>query len=144
MDENDMKANLKWVDNLSFVGKSDSNNLVPMDGKSSVGGGDAAATPMELLLLGLGGCTAMDVVSILKKMRVQLDDFKVEIAADRAAEHPKIFTKIDIKFIFYGKEINEKNVERAIELSAERYCSASAMLKKTTQILTSFEIRETK
>lgn len=139
-----MKTTVKWIDNLSFVGKTGSNHLVPMDTRPEVGGGGSAPTPMELLLLGLGGCTGMDVVSILKKMREPLDDFEIKIDSERGDEHPKVYTKISLKYIFYGKGLKEKNVERAIQLSEDTYCSASAMLKKTAEITTSYEIRESK
>jgi len=139
-----MKTTLKWVNNLSFMAKANSNHWVTMDADPKVGGENSASRPLEMLLMGLGGCTGMDVVSILKKMRAPLQDFELEIEAEQAPDHPKVFTKIHIKFIFYGNGIKKQNVERAIELSEEVYCSASAMLKKTAEIKTSYEIREPK
>lgn len=139
-----MKTNLKWLGNMALVAKGESKHWVPMDADSKVGGEEAGTRPMEMILMGLGGCTSMDVISILKKMRVPLEDYEMEIKAERAENHPKVFTKIELKFIFYGKGIKEKQVARAIELSEETYCSASAMLKKTAEIKTTFEIREPK
>lgn len=139
-----MKTKIKWLGEMALNAKGDSNHWIPMDAAPAVGGSDAASRPLELLLMGLGGCTSMDVISILKKMRVPLDDYEMEIEAERASEHPKVFTKINTKFIFYGKGIREKNVERAIELSETVYCSASEMLRKTAEITTTYEIREPK
>jgi len=139
-----MKTNLRWLGNMAFAAKGESKHWVPMDASPEVGGEDAGTRPMELLLMGLAGCTSMDVVSILKKMRVPLQDFEMEIEAERAEEHPKVFTKINLKYILYGSGINAKQVERAIELSETVYCSASAMLKKTAEMKTSYEIREFK
>jgi putative redox protein len=137
-----MNTTIKWLDKMAFVGKSDSNHLVPMDAAPEVGGENSGSRPLELLLQGLGGCTGMDVVSILQKKRVALADFKMEIQAERAAEHPKVFTKIHLKYIFYGRDIKPKDVEHAIELSETKYCSASAMLRHTAEITTSYEIHE--
>ena len=96
-----MKANLKLVDGLAMVGKSSSNHWIPMDGPEEIGGFSAGTRPMELILIGLGGCTAMDVISILRKKRIQVDDFEIELKADRADEHPRVFTKIDETMIAY-------------------------------------------
>lgn len=137
-----MKIDVKWLNDMTFNTKGDSNHWVTMDADPKVGGSNAASRPMELILMGLGGCTGMDVVSILKKMRAPLDNFEIEIEADRTDEHPKIFTKIHIKYIFYGKGLKIQNIERAIELSEGTYCSVSAMLKKTAELSTSYEIRE--
>lgn len=139
-----MKANLKWIENLSLAAKGDSNHWITMDAAPSVGGNDAGSRPMELFLMGLGGCTSMDVLSILKKKRVPLEDFELEMEVERAEDHPKVFTQIKLKFIFYGKGIKERDVLRAIELSQTKYCSASAMLKQATPIIIEHEIREEK
>jgi putative redox protein len=139
-----MKANIRRVNGITMVGKSDSGHWVPMDGPESLGGADAGTRPLELFLIGLGGCTGMDVLSILEKKRVKLDDLKIEIDADQAPEHPKIFTKIRLKFIFYGKDIPVEAVERAIELSETKYCSASEMLRRTAELTTEYEIKEKK
>ena len=137
-----MNANIKLVDGMAMVGKGDTNHWVPMDGPESLGGFSAGMRPMEMVLLGLGGCTAMDVLSIMRKKRVPFRDFEIKMKADRADDHPKVFTKIEIIFIVYGQNINERDVERAIELSETKYCSASAMLSKTAEIVTRFEIVE--
>ena len=137
-----MKAKIKRVSWITMVGKAGSNVWVPMDGPKSLSGSEAGVRPMELFLLGLGGCTGMDVISILQKKRVSLDDFEIEIEAERADEHPKVFTKISLKYIIHGKGIKPKDVERAIELSEEKYCSAQAMLRPTVEISSSYEIRE--
>lgn len=136
-----MKATIKQVQGLSLAGKAESGHWVMMDGPQALGGADAGTRPLELFLLGLGGCTAMDVVSILAKKRMPVQDFDVELEADRADEHPKVFTRVHIRFIFYGQGIKPEAVERAIELSSTKYCSASAMLKPTVPIETSYEIR---
>ena len=135
-----MRATIERISGISLVGKSDSNHWVPMDSLTSVGGTDAATSPMQLVLLGLGGCSAMDVLSILGKKRVQLDDFRLDMEAERAEEHPQVFTKIDMKFIFTGKNIAKEAVERAIELSVTKYCSVMKMLEKTVNITTQYEI----
>ncbi len=135
---------LKQVDGLSLIGKAGSNHWVAMDGAPENGGSAAGATPMELVLLGLGGCTSMDVISILEKMRLPLDDYECHLEAERAVDHPKVFTKIKIKFVLFGKGISKEAVERAIGLSESKYCSVLAMLSKTAEISTEYEIREHK
>jgi len=137
-----MKAEIKQIDGLSLAGKAESGHWVIMDGPALLGGADAGARPMELFLMGLGGCTSMDVISIIRKKRIKLDNYECHLEADQAEEHPKVFTKVKIHFIFWGKDIPNEAVERAIELSETIYCSASAMLKKAVDIETSYEIRE--
>ncbi|MBD3290691.1 osmotically inducible protein OsmC [candidate division KSB1 bacterium] len=137
-----MNASVKLVNGLSMMGKASSNHWVPMDAEEKVGGEEAASRPVELLLLGLGGCTGMDVVSIMKKKRVPFVDFEIDIEAERAEEHPRIYTKIKLTYKVYGKNIKEKDVERAIELSETKYCPASAMLRKSADIETTYEIIE--
>lgn len=139
-----MKANIRRVNGITMVGKSESGHWVTMDGPVKFGGADAGVRPMELFLIGLGGCTGMDVLSILAKKRVKLNDFEIEINADRAPEHPKVYTKIHLKYIFYGNNIPVEAVERAIELSETIYCSASEMLRQSTELTTEYEIREIK
>ncbi len=136
-----MKATVTRIDGLSLAGKGDSGHWLTMDAAGDVGGHDAAARPMELLLMGLGGCTSMDVLAILKKKRIHLDHYECELEAERAGEHPKVFTRIRIKYIFYGDQIPREAVERAIELSENSYCSASAMFRKTAEIISEYEIR---
>ena len=137
-----MKAILKSIQGCSFVGKADSNHWVVVDTKKEVSGSDAATHPMELVLLALGSCTGCDVLSILKKKKVQLDDAEIQIDAERSEEHPKVFTKIHLEFVFSGKDLNPIHLERAIELSQQKYCPVSAMLRPTVPINTSFRIVE--
>ncbi len=125
---------------MSFVGESGSGHSVVMDGAPESGGRNLGVRPMEMLLLGLGGCTAFDVVSILKKARQDLRDCEVEIEAERAGEVPKVFTKIHIRFIVSGKGLDDGRVRKAVELSADKYCSASRMLEKTAEITHDYEI----
>lgn len=135
-----MKARVKWVEEAEFLGESDSGHKITMDGPPEFGGQNKGARPMELLLLGLGGCTAFDVTLILKKSRQPVDDCVVEIEAERAQQNPKIFTRIHVHFIVAGTGLSEKHVSRAVALSAEKYCSASIMLAKVAQISHDFEI----
>ncbi len=137
-----MKARIKWVQDATFLGESGSGHAVVMDGPPDHGGRNLGVRPMEMLLLGMGGCTAFDVVSILKKSRQSITDCVAEIEAGRADADPKIFTTIHVHFIVTGKDLSEKRVARAVELSAEKYCSASIMLGKTAKISHDFEIRE--
>jgi putative redox protein len=111
-----------------------------MDADSRVGGEDAGARPMELLLIGLGGCTGMDVVSILRKMRIEFESLSIELKAEKNDEHPKVYTKIEMKYVITGSDIPEDKFLRAIELSQERYCSVSAMLRKTAEFQIAHEI----
>ena len=135
-----MKCRIKWLDHMSFVGESDSGHSVVMDGAPEAGGRNLGIRPMEMLLLGLGGCTAFDVVSILHKSRQKMVDCEVEIEAERAEEIPKIFTRIHIHFIVSGKGLDENKVAKAVELSADKYCSASRMLEKVAEITHDFEV----
>jgi len=135
-----MKCRIKWLDQMSFVGESGSGHSVVMDGAPEAGGRNLGVRPMEMLLLGLGGCTAFDVVSILHKSRQQMVDCEVEIEAERAGEIPKVFTKIHLHFIISGKELDQKKVAKAVTLSADKYCSASRMLEKTAAITHDFEV----
>lgn len=137
-----MKARIKWVENVCFVGESGSGHTVVMDGAPEGGGRNVGMRPMETVLIGTGGCTAYDVVHILKKGRTAIADCVVEIEAERAAQDPQVFTKIHFHFIVSGNGLKPQQVERAIHLSAEKYCSASIMLAKTAQITHDFELRE--
>lgn len=127
---------------ITFLGKGDSNHWVPMDGAPIFKGYEAGTHPIELLLIGLGGCTGMDVVTLLQKRKVRYDRFEIQLKADRATEHPKVITKIEMEYIFYGKEISSKDVEEAITLSQTKYCSVSAMLKKAAPLTWRFKIIE--
>ena len=138
-----MKSRVKWLDNMSFVGESASGHSVVMDGPPEAGGRNLGIRPMEMLLLGLGGCSSFDVVSMLKKSRQNIIDCEVEISAKRADSEPKVFTEIHLHFIVEGNALSEKKVSRAIKLSAEKYCSASIMLGKTANITHDYEVIET-
>lgn len=137
-----MKARVKWVQDVMFVGESGSGHAVVMDGAPEAGGRNLGLRPMELVLLGVGGCTAFDVVSILKKQRQHVVDCVAEMQAERAQSDPKVFTKIHIHFVVTGKNLKEEHVKRAIELSADKYCSASIMLKPKVEITHDYEIIE--
>lgn len=137
-----MKARVKWLDNMSFVGESGSGHSVVMDGAPEAGGRNLAARPMEMVLIGMGGCTAFDVVMILQKARQPIVDCIVEISAERAEEIPKVFTKIHAHYIVKGRGLSEKQVEKAIHLTAEKYCSVSIMLAATAEVTHDFEIVE--
>jgi len=131
---------IKWKDRVSFLGEAESGHSVLMDGPSEIGGRNLGLRPMEMVLMGTGGCTALDVVMILKKGRQEVSDCIVEIEAERAKEDPKVFTHIRYHFILTGNNLKPQKVERAINLSAEKYCSASIMLGKTAIISHDYEI----
>ena len=133
-------AYLKRIKGITFAGKTDSNHWITMDGPEEFGGSNAGIRPKELLLLALAGCTASDVVSILTKKRTPLDDFEINIKADISDEHPQVFTKIDLEYVFYGKDLNSKDIERAIELSQTKYCAVTAMLEKAIEIKHTYRI----
>lgn len=136
-----MKVCIKWIENAMFVGESGSGHAVVMDGPPDGGGGrNLGFRPMEMLLLGLGGCTNYDVIHILKKSRQSVTDCKVEITAERAVSDPKVFTRIHVHFIVSGNELKESVVKRAVDLSSEKYCSASIMLGKSVEMSHDFEI----
>ena len=137
-----MNTRVKWLDNMSFVGESPSGHSVVMDGPPEAGGRNLGVRPMEMLLLGLGGCSSFDIVSMLKKGKQDIVDCEVEISAERADSEPKVFTKIHMHFVISGNDLSEKRVLRAIELSAEKYCSASIMLGKTAEVTHDYEIIE--
>ena len=137
-----MKARIKWVENVSFVAESESGHTIVMDGAPEGGGRNLGPRPMETVLMGTGGCTAYDVVHILRKSRAPIVDCVVEIDAERAPDDPKVFTRIHFHFIVTGKGLKTQQVERAVQLSAEKYCSASIMLAKTAAVTHDFEIRE--
>ena len=137
-----MKTRLKWVENVSFLAQSGSGHSVLMDGAPEGGGNNMGPRPMELVLMGTAGCTTYDVIHILKKGRVDVRDCTVDVDAERATEDPKVFTRIHFHFVVTGKNLKAEVVERAIKLSAEKYCSASIMLGKTAEITHDFELRE--
>ncbi|MCW2236555.1 OsmC family protein [Azospirillum canadense] len=137
-----MKARVAWVDGKMFVGESGSGHAVVMDGAPEAGGRNLGIRPMEMLLIGMGGCTSFDVVMILEKGRQTITDCVAEIEAERADTDPKVFTKIHVHFVVTGRGLDAGKVERAIALSAEKYCSASIMLGAMATITHDFEIRE--
>ena len=135
-----MKARIKWVEQVSFLGETESGHAVLMDGSPAAGGRNLGPRPMVMLLLGAGGCTSFDVISILKKSRQAVSDCYVELEAERAETDPKVFTRIHMHFVVTGKDIKPETVEKAIKLSAEKYCSASIMLGQTAEITHDFEV----
>jgi len=135
-----MKVRVQWADGGPFVGQSPSGHSVIMDGPAEGGGQDRGVRPMEMLLLGMGGCSSFDVVGILKKTRSDLIDCVVELEAERADEIPQVFTRIHAHYIVRGRGLKPDHVERAIKLSMEKYCSASIMLGKTATITHDYEI----
>lgn len=137
-----MKARVKWLQDVAFVGEAGSGHSVVMDGAPDAGGRNIGFRPMEMLLVGLGGCSAFDVMLILKRGREQVTDCVVELDADRAETDPKVFTNIRMRYIVTGRALDPKKVERAVNLSAEKYCSASAIMNKTAQITHTVEIVE--
>ena len=137
-----MECTVRWHDGMSFIAETGSGHLVAMDGAPEAGGRNLAPRPMELLLAGAGGCTSFDVIMILRKGRQDIADCEVKISADRAAEDPKVFTRIAMHFIVKGRGLRPEAVERAIKLSAEKYCSASIMLGKTAEMSHTWEIVE--
>lgn len=138
-----MQARVKWLENVTMIGESESGHAVVMDGPLEHGGRNLGVRPMEMLLLGMGGCTEFDVLHILRKSRQQVISCEVQLKAERSESDPKVFTRIHVHFIISGKELDVKKVEAAIKLSAEKYCSASIMLGKTANITHDFEIIKT-
>jgi len=137
-----MQARVKWVDYMTFLGESGSGHSIVMDSAPDSGGRNLGVRPMEMLLLGMGGCTSFDLVSMLKKARQDIFDVELELSSERSEEIPKVFTKIHAHFIIRGRNIKETQVKRAIELSAEKYCSASIMLGAMAEITHDYEIEE--
>jgi putative redox protein len=135
-----MKARVKWVEGMAFMAEADSGHGLIMDGSPDIGGRNLGPRPMEMLLMGAGGCSSIDVVMILQKSRQDVTDCQVELTAERAGENPKVFTRIHMHFIVQGRNLKAEVVERAIKLSAEKYCSATIMLAKTAEMTHDFEI----
>ncbi len=135
-----MKTRIKWNGNVSFLAESGSGHQVLMDGAPEAGGQNLGPRPMEMLLMGLGGCTTFDVMLILKRGRQDVSDCVVEIEAERATVDPKVFTRIHLHFVISGRNLKQQQVERALNLSAEKYCSASIMLKNIVEITHDYEI----
>jgi putative redox protein len=139
-----MKARIKWVEKVTFVAESGSGHAVVLDGAPDAGGRNLGVRPMEMLLMGLGGCSAFDVVLILRKGREEVSDCVVELEAERAETDPKVFTRIHMHYKVTGRGLTPAKVERAIALSAEKYCSASAIMGKTAVITHDWEVVEEK
>ncbi|HGM6963874.1 TPA: OsmC family protein [Pseudomonas aeruginosa] len=138
-----MKARIQWAGEAMFLGESGSGHVVVMDGPPDHGGRNLGVRPMEMVLIGLGGCTNFDVVSILKKARQPVESCEAFLEAERADEEPKVFTKIHVHFVVKGRGLKEVQVKRAVELSAEKYCSASIMLGRGgVEITHDYEIVE--
>lgn len=135
-----MECTVRWHDGMSFIAETGSGHLVAMDGAPEAGGRNLAPRPMELLLAGAGGCSSYDVISILRKARQEITGCQVRISAERANEDPKVFTQINMHFIVSGRGLKPETVERAVKLSAEKYCSASIMLGKTAAMTHTWEI----
>lgn len=137
-----MKARVKLLEGFVMVGESESGHAVVMDGPPEHGGRNLGIRPMELVLIGMGGCTQFDVLHILRKARQEVTDCTIELEAERAGEDPKVFTRIHVHYLVSGRQLNPQQVERAIRLSAEKYCSASIMLGATAKISHDYEIRD--
>jgi len=127
-----------WLGEMAFLGTNQDGATIQMGSQD----GEPALRPMQLLLTGLAGCTAMDIVSILKKKRLELDKFQVEVRGKRAEEHPRVFTEIEVKYLLWGNRLDDRSVEQAIQLSEEKYCSAQAMLGAVARITSSYQIFE--
>ena len=137
-----MEVKVKYIDGLQFVGETESGHAVVMDGEQEYGGNNTAVRPTELLLVGLGGCSGMDVVSVLKKKKQDIRGLEIHIKGKRAEEHPKKFTAIDIEFVVTGRSISEEAVKRAVNLSMEKYCSVKATIEGCATITFSHRIVE--
>ena len=137
-----MKARVKWIENVTFLAESGSGHGQVLDGAPEAGGSNLGARPMELLLMGLGGCTAVDIVLILRRGREKVTDCVVELEAERAETDPKIFTRIHIRYVVTGRKLSEAKVARAVKLSAEKYCSASAIMAKSAEITHDWTVME--
>lgn len=135
-----MKVTIKQVEGLTFVGKGNTNHWVSIDGPKEFFGSEAGSRPMELLLIALGSCTGSDVVSILKKKKTQLTAMEIHVEGDKREEIPKIFTNINVEYVFHGSNLNIKDLERAIDLSQNKYCPISSMLGKACQITYSYKV----
>lgn len=137
-----MDAKITWKSGMAFKGLADSNIEVPLDATVDHGGAGTGAAPMELMLMGLGGCTAMDVISILQKKHQDVTNFEIVLHTDRATKHPKVFTNITIEYVVTGHGIDPEAVARAVDLSETKYCSGIAMMRKAANLSTSFRVIE--
>ncbi|MDH3281459.1 MAG: OsmC family protein [Gammaproteobacteria bacterium] len=137
-----MKTIVRWLQPMTFVAESESGHGLVIDSSPDVGGRNLGPRPMEMVLMGMGGCTAIDVVSILKKARQEVTDCEVELTAERAETVPRVFTRIHARYVITGRKLSEKSVSRAVSLSADKYCSVTRMLAQSTEITHDYEIRE--
>ncbi len=137
-----MQGKAVWKGGMAFTGTSDGGYIIPMDAKEAVGGRGLGFQPLQLFAIGLVGCTGMDVISILQKKRQEVTKFEVSAEIEQAEEHPKVFTKILLEYKITGKNLDQKSVERAVELSENRYCGAQAMLRETAEITHAIHIQE--
>lgn len=137
-----MRASVRWLDGLMFEATAGSGHTIAIDGPPDLGGRNRGSRPMEVVLMGTGACSAADVVSILNKSRQDITDCVVELDAERAESVPKVFTRIHMHYVVTGRKLKAEAVERAVKLSAEKYCSATQMLNQTAEITHDFEIRE--
>lgn len=137
-----MEVKVRWDGQMGFVGRSGTNHAVVMDVSPQVGGGGTAPSPMEMVLFGLAGCAGVDVALILQKKKVQVRDFEVLVQAERADEHPRVFTKVDLTFVFEGEDLRLKPLEDSVRLSIEKYCSVAGMVSQTATIDWKVEIKE--
>lgn len=137
-----MQVQVRWNGNMGFVGVSGTNHSVVMDVSKDKGGDGTAASPMEMVLMGLAGCSGVDVASIVRKKRLSVRDFEIKIQAERADEHPRVFTKVDMTFVFEGENLTMKPLEDAVRLSIDKYCSVAGMVSKTAEINWKVEIKE--
>lgn len=137
-----MKARVRWLDGAAMSAESGSGHQLVLDGPPDHGGRNRGIRPMEMLLLGMGGCTELDVLHVLRRARQEVTGCVVELEAERAATDPKVFTRIHVHFVLTGRSLNPRHVERAIRLSAEKYCSASIMLGATAEVTHDFEIHD--
>lgn len=135
-----MKIEVKMADGLTLLAKGESDHWIVIDGSKEFGGHEAASKPMELLLISLAGCTAMDVISLLNKMRVNFKDLRVRVEAKQKDEHPKVFTSINLEYIIYGNDLKNEKIEMAINKSQEKYCPVTAMLKENVPIKYSYKV----
>lgn len=138
-----MDATVRWIDGMRFEGTGGSGGGITLDARPEHGGTGAGPSPMETVLLALGGCTGIDVVSILRKMRVPLDGLEIRVTGDRAEEHPRVFIRVHIEYIVTGRGLAPDQVRRAVELSQDKYCSVSAMLRASAELSFSWRIAET-
>ena len=137
-----MQTSVHWLENVAFEAKSESGHTVLMDGSAEYGGENRGPRPMELILMGLGGCASFDIVTILKKSRQDVTGVVCQLKAERADSIPAVFTKIHLHFVVTGFDVSEKHVEKAVNLSAEKYCSVSIMLSQSVEVTNSFSVKQ--